>query len=407
MTEYSVGSMFAGVGGICLGFQMAFNNKSKYVLKWANEIDENACKIYELNFKHKLITGDINLVINPEKVKDVDFSNHTTGDSTCCLSSNCKKAKQNFYNFDYYSDKHKQIIEEPIDILTAGFPCQAFSIAGEKKGFNDSRGNLFLSIINLVKLLEIKFYKPRVIFLENVKNLKSHDEGRTYKVIKGKLEECGYKIKDCVINTKDFSQLPQNRERIYIIGFRDIEDYSRFSFDEIARTHRKEYSIDERKKQFSGIIDSKIKFESNAQYYYTKEKYPIYFDNIDEENKESKKTKINIEKEIKEEYQFYQIRRGQYIRKNKSNVCPTLTANMGMGGHNVPIIKVKDGIRRITPKEAYKLQGFPIDTDYFLANKEQDIQLSDCHLYKQAGNSVSVPVVELLANELLRVLDKE
>jgi DNA (cytosine-5)-methyltransferase 1 len=73
MTEYSVGSMFAGVGGICLGFQMAFNNKSKYVLKWANEIDENACKIYELNFKHKLITGDINLVINPEKVKDVDF----------------------------------------------------------------------------------------------------------------------------------------------------------------------------------------------------------------------------------------------------------------------------------------------------------------------------------------------
>lgn len=402
MTVYSVGSMFAGVGGICLGFQMASTNKAKYVLKWANDIDENACKTYGLNFKHELIIGDINFIINPKKLKDMKRNNED--EDISCSSCNSKNAKIDFYDFNYYLDKHKQITEEPIDILTAGFPCQAFSIAGEQKGFNDSRGNLFLSIIDLINLLDKKFYKPRVIFLENVKNLKAHDSGRTYKVIKDKLETCGYKIKDCVINTMYFSQLPQNRERIYIVGFRDIDDYNKFDFDKIVKTHKRQYNVEERRKQISEIIDKNIKYSTHPQYYYTKEKYPLYFNNSNEKDFESKKAKINIEKEINEYYQFYQIRRGQYVRKNKSNVCPTLTANMGMGGHNVPIIKVKDGIRRITPKEAFRLQGFPVDAGYFLNSKNPASQLSDCHLYKQAGNSVSVPVIQLLAEELLKVL---
>ncbi len=105
------------------------------------------------------------------------------------------------------------------------------------------------------------------------------------------------------------------------------------------------------------------------KYYYTKEKYPRYFISDKEVNDNQELYKINLDDQISEMYQFYQCRRGMYVRKNKSNVCPTLTANMGMGGHNVPLIKVNDGIRKLTPKETFKLQGFPIDDGYIFPLK--------------------------------------
>ena len=203
MKEYKVGSLFAGVGGICLGFQNAKSKDACYKLLWANEIDEYACATYRNNFQHKLLQGDIKLVLHPE------------------LAGN-EKQKQ------YYEGLHEIILKEPIDILNGGFPCQAFSIAGEQKGFEDERGNLFLNIIDLIKMLDEKFYKPRVLFLENVKNLQAHDNGRTYKVIKEKLEECGYKIFEKVLNTMEYSDLPQNRERIYIIGLANEKDIELF-----------------------------------------------------------------------------------------------------------------------------------------------------------------------------------
>lgn len=138
----TVGSLFSGVGGICLGFQQA-----GFELAWANEIDEHSCATYRENFNHNLIEGDINEVELPK---------------------------------------------EKIDVLTAGFPCQPFSIAGERKGFNDVRGNIFWSIINYIKSLE---YFPRVLFLENVKNIKSHDNGNTFRTIKEEVEKLGYIIK--------------------------------------------------------------------------------------------------------------------------------------------------------------------------------------------------------------------
>src|SRR5699024_4735950 len=195
-------------------------------------------------------------------------------------------------------------------------------------------------------------------------NLKSHDKGNTYKVIKSELEKLGYIIKEKVINTMDYSDLPQNRERIYIIGFLNEEDSQRFDLFERLDSLKNNKSPDERIEDIKRVIDYNITSEDYGKYYYTREKYPKYFLTDEEYNNipinERKAERVNLEEQINEMYQFYQIRRGMYVRKNKSGVCPTLTANMGTGGHNVPLIKVKDGIRKLTPEETFKLQGFPI-----------------------------------------------
>lgn len=384
MKEYKVGSLFAGVGGICLGFQNSKSKNSKYKLLWANEIDEYACETYRLNFKHTLLEGDIKKILHPEFINNKD-------------SMEYKK----------YLDLHEQILKEPIDVLNGGFPCQAFSIAGEQKGFEDERGNLFMNIIDLIEQLGKKHYKPRILFLENVKNLKSHDKGRTYQVIKSKLEESGYTIFEKVLNTMEYSNLPQNRERIYIIGFLNEEDANKFKLfdgDNILNLKKKSLKKD-RIEQIKSIIDYDLRKEGNEKYYYTKEKYPKYFMDDDEFSLSNRDTKINLNEQIDELYEFYQCRRGMYVRKNKSGVCPTLTANMGTGGHNVPLIKVKDGIRKLTPKETFKLQGFPVDNGYILPLTIKGRNYPDSQLYKQAGNAVSVPVIEMLANQILEVLD--
>ena len=377
---YTVGSMFAGVGGICLGFANAKNEKAEYQLLWANEIDEFACETYRTNFQHTLLEGDIKYVLHPEESD----------------------------NAEYYNKLHEKILEKPVDILNGGFPCQAFSIAGEQKGFDDERGNLFLNIVDLIEQLGKKFHKPRVLFLENVKNLQSHDKGKTYPVIKKKLEKCGYTIRECVLNTMDYSDLPQNRERIYIIGFLNDEkgskDSAKFKLFEELERYRKNKTAEDRQKDIKKILDFSV---SDKKYFYTKQKYPMYYLTEDEYNalEEKKDVRINLEEDINELYQFYQVRRGQYVRKNKSNVCPTLTANMGTGGHNVPLVLTPDNqIRKLTPAETFKLQGFPVGNGYKLPEKYKGKNYGDSHLYKQAGNAVSVPVITLIAEYILDIL---
>lgn len=367
---YNVGSLFAGVGGICLGFQNAKYKDKSYKLVFANEIDEYACETYRKNFNHTLIQGDINKLLKPE----------------ICTNEEEKK---------YYESKRHILFDNKIDVLNGGFPCQAFSIAGEQKGFEDERGNLFLSIVELINQMDKYSSKPRILFLENVKNLLSHDKGRTYEVIKSKLEECGYTIKEKVLNTMDYTDLPQNRERIYIIGFLNKTDADKFTFYDNIEKSKKIKSKNDREQDVKKVLDESINFVNNKQYYYTKEKYPNYF----------KEDGINLEKEITEHYQFYQCRRGMYVRKNKSDVCPTLTANMGTGGHNVPLILVKDGIRKLTPSETFKLQGFPIGKGYELPTTYKGKKYSDSQLYKQAGNAVSVDMITMIANEILKILD--
>jgi DNA (cytosine-5)-methyltransferase 1 len=413
MSEYKVGSLFAGVGGICLGFQNAKTEKSNYKLVWANEIDEFACTTYRNNFKHTLLEGDIKKVLHPELIdKEIEeakkeYENAVEEEKEKKLEILSKLKHDRDEQFERYSKLHEKILSEPIDVLNGGFPCQAFSIAGEQKGFEDERGNLFLNIVDLIEQLGEKFYKPRILFLENVKNLQAHDKGRTYKVIKAKLEECGYTIYEHVLNTMDYSNLPQNRERIYIIGFLNKEDAEKFNTfnPENLIGLKKIKSSEDRANDVKAIIDYTLTKENSEKYYYTREKYPHYFMTPEEFEKSDKNTRINLEEQVNEMYQFYQCRRGMYVRKNMSDVCPTLTANMGTGGHNVPLIKVADGVRKLTPAETFKLQGFPVGDGYVLPTTHKGKAYSDAQLYKQAGNAVSVPVITMLANEILKTIE--
>lgn len=315
--KYKVASMFAGIGGICLGFKRAGAE-----IVWANEIDKYACATYRENFGDGyLIEGDIH-DINVEDIPD-------------------------------------------FDILTSGFPCQAFSIAGYRKGFEDERGHLFFETLRI-----IEGKRPRAFLIENVKNLVSHDSGKTFRIIHDALKEAGYHIRYKVLNSMEYGNVPQNRERIYIVGFLNKEECDKFYFPEPIQLTK---TIDD--------IANKKNKKDDIFYY---DRSSRYYDMLSE-------AMVN-------EDSVYQLRR-VYVRENKSNVCPTLTANMGTGGHNVPLIKDKFGIRKFTPKECLMFQGFP--DDFKIPEK-----LSNAQLYKQAGNSVTVPVVERIAKNMISVMQE-
>ena len=257
------------------------------------------------------------------------------------------------YNFEV-EDDNSYIVQ---NIIVHN--CQPFSIAGEKKGFEDARSNVFWK---LCEIIENK--KPEILILENVKNLTSHDDGNTYKTIEKNLTKLGYHIKSSILDTSKITSIPQHRERIYIVCFLDKLKYDKFDFN------------------FDTIENKQIKLflEDNVdnKYYYTN-KLKVY-DEI----------KKGVKKHINENI-LYQYRR-YYVRENKSNCCPTLTANMGSGGHNVPLLLDDNGIRKLTPRECFNLQGFP--TGYKLPD------LSDSALYKLAGNSVTIPVIELIIKKI-------
>jgi len=299
------------VGGIELGFQQA-----GFTPVFANEIDKHASITYRANHSHSLSEGDISELPSSELPND-------------------------------------------LTVLAGGFPCQPFSVAGYRKGFEDDRGNVFRDIVRLMQDRQ-----PDVVFLENVKNLKGHDNGNTFKVINESLEASGYSVVAKVLNASEYGNIPQNRERIYIIGFKNPDANARFHWPEpIPLTT-----------QLSDLIDFKRKVD--PKFYYTDER--PFWDML-----ASGVTKTNT---------MYQWRR-QYVRENKSGVCPTLTANMGMGGHNVPLIKTRHGIRKLTPRECFNLMGF--DPKFRLP---EEVAISQ--LYKQAGNSVVVPVIERIARQI-------
>lgn len=309
-------SFFAGVGGIDKGFE---KNKLFKVV-YANEFDPYPVRTYELNSKLKVDCRDIREV-KAEEIPD-------------------------------------------FDALLAGFPCQAFSVAGYRKGFEDEkgRGTLFFELIRI-----IKDRKPEIVFLENVKNLVGHDGGNTFRVIREALEKNGYLVSPMVMNAMEYGNVPQNRERIYIVCFREEKVFRNFHFPlPIQLTRQLDGIID-----FNTVVDEK--------YYYTEGKYKgdIY---------------DKLVEAMDDDRAIYQWRR-KYVRKNKSGVVPTLTANQGEGGHNVCLIKTPNGIRKMTPHECFNAQGFPkkfkLPTD-----------MSDARLYKQAGNSVCVSVIERIADEI-------
>lgn len=314
--------LFAGTGAFSLAFHSSSNTNIKYQTIMANDYEKASQIIYNANFPStNFLLQDINTI---------DISNIPTH-----------------------------------DILCGGFPCQPFSIAGHQEGFNDERSNVFWKILEI-----LKNHKPSIIILENVKNLTRHDNKKTYETIKNNLEELGYNLTAKVLDTSRITNIPQHRERIYIIGFLDKDKYNKFSMD------------------FPSINVSKItefleKKEIDKKYYYTN-RYTIY-DIVNN----------GITKNINENV-LYQLRR-QYVRENKSNLCPTMRANMGGGGHNVPLLRDDIGIRKLTPRECFNLQGFPLE--YNLPNN-----LSDYALYKLSGNAVSVPVVKKIIEKITEVI---
>ena len=304
--------LFAGIGGVRLAFE-----KAGFHTVFANDFEPKCASTYDLNFFiPKLTIKDI---------KQVSF-----------------KELPNF------------------DLLLGGFPCQPFSVAGKRKGMDDERGTLFFEIANI-----LKERNPVGFFLENVKNLTGHNFGKTFKIILNRLDILGYDVKYAVLNSMEYGDIPQNRERVYIIGFKkETGLIKKFIFPQSLQL----------KTSIQDILESEV----SDKYYYNDK--PLF------EKLKSFPFKSNT---------IYQWRR-RYIRENKSGVCPTLTANMGTGGHNVPLVKDKKGIRKLTPRECARIQGFP-DT-FNLPN------IADSYLYKQIGNSVSVPVVYRIAKNMMTAL---
>ena len=308
----TVGSMFAGIGGIDLAFE---NAGCKTI--WANELDKHACKTYRLNFGDEyLVEGDIQNV----NTKDIP----------------------------------------KFDILCAGFPCQAFSSVGLLQGFEDPRGNLFFEVIRVVKEK-----KPRVVFLENVANLIKHDDGNTFKVIKGMLEELGYNVQFQIMNAKEYGNLPQQRNRIYIVAFMFKKNSMKFKYPEMIPLTRSAFDIyDKDKKEDKYYMDGHRMWDRMMEY-------------MTERNRVYRFTDWGLS-------------------RSREGICPTLLAAMGSRFERIPFFYDDYSVRLMTPRECARMQGFPETYKLPTENEKQ--------VYKQIGNSVAVPVVQRIAENIVKSL---
>lgn len=317
-TSFTFADLFAGVGGMRIAFEDAGGT---CVL--TSEIDANALKTYNLNFREPnghVFVADVNQI-----------------------------AKSDFPN------------DVKLDVLVAGFPCQPYSIAGLRKGLEDDRGGEIFT--SLLRILETA--KPRSFLLENVKGIRSHDGGQTFSYMLERLRSSGYHLRFETLNSVTHSNIPQNRERVFIVGFLEESQAEAFEFPQIV--------------PLTSVVSDLLETDVNPKYYYDS-RYSMF---------QELKAKVIRQDTV------YQWRR-QYVRENKAGVCPTLTANMGSGGHNVPLILDSKGIRKLTPRETARLQGFP--ENFSLP------PLSDSHLYHQFGNSVTVPLIRALADSIVRAL---
>ncbi len=308
--DYKIIDLFAGIGGTRLGFHFTGRTKSVF----SSEIDKFAIKTYQANFGDAPF-GDIT------KISEEDIPDH--------------------------------------DILVGGFPCQAFSQAGKKLGFEDTRGTLFFEIARI-----LKEKRPKAFLLENVRNLLSHDHGHTFEVIKSTLIDLGYDVNLLVYKAKDFG-VPQNRERIYIVGFDkdQVPNYSDFVKPTPPCTPTKVGDI----------------LESNVDAKYT------ISDTLWEGHQ---RRKIDNKKNGKG---F-----GYSLFNANSPYTNTISARYYKDGSEILIEQEGKNPRKLTPREAARLQGFP---DNYI------IPVSDTQAYKEFGNSVAVPVINAIATEIIKVLD--
>ena len=325
--------LFAGIGGIRKGFDRAFgkNIKTVFVSEW----DEYAQKTYKMNYQDKFdIAGDITKI------------------------------------------DEKEIPE--FDICLAGFPCQAFSLAGKRMGFDDDykgmcRGTLFLDVARICE-----YHKPKVIFCENVKGLVIHDRGRTFKVITKTFEKLGYRVFHKVLNSKNYG-VPQNRERIYIVAFRNDIFSDGFEFPETT----------DDTKVLADIIEEN---EVSVKYYLS----TTYLETLRRHKARHAARGNGFGYEIRDMQGIAGAIVCGGMGRERNLIVDKRLSNF------IPVTKIKgevnrEGIRKMTPREWARLQGFP---------DSYKLRLSDVNLYKQFGNSVTVPVIAAIASKIKEVLDQ-
>lgn len=309
MGKYTVVSLFSGAGGLDLGF-----HKAGFEIVWANDFDKYAVQTYKMNFKNEIIFGDIN---------NVDFNTIPSA-----------------------------------DVVIGGFPCQPFSMMGAELGFEDTRGTVFFTVANLIKQMIEKDKKPKVVVLENVRRLLTHDGGDTFKVIKHVLEyDLGYKVFYKVLNSSDYG-VPQTRNRIFIVCFDNKE--------------------------------IKFKFPKEITLNYTMQ--DLLEKNVDEKYFLSDRILKTILSNGTGNYKA----KSEIDLKIARPLCSTMHKMHRACQDNYVTDNGK--VRRLTPREAARLQGFPDD---FI------IPVSDTQAYRQFGNAVTVNVAECVAKSILEALDEK
>lgn len=285
---------------------------------------------------------------------------------TCVMSSEWDKFAQKTYEANFgempFGDICK-IDEKKVpkcNLILGGFPCQPFSNAGLKKGFEDTRGTMFFEIARI-----IKEKKPEILFLENVKGFKNHDKGNTFKTIAGILDELGYNLNAQILNAKDFG-VPQNRERFYMIALRrdKFGNDTFFKFPEPPKT----------KTRLGDILEKDVP-----------DKYTI-----------SDKLWAGHQRR-KKEHQAKGNGFGYCLFNEDSEYTSTISARYHKDGSEILIEQKGKNPRKLTPREAARLQGYPED---------YKIVVSDCQAYHQFGNAVAVPVIRALANALKPYLEQ-
>jgi DNA (cytosine-5)-methyltransferase 1 len=309
--------LFAGIGG----FHYALSSFGAECV-FASEWDKDASLVYQLNHKIKP-EGDIT------EIKNEDIPFH--------------------------------------DILCGGFPCQAFSISGKQGGFQDARGTLFFEIARIVE-----FHKPKILFLENVKNFYKHDNGRTFELVKKIIDELGYNLNFKILNTSNFG-LPQNRERIYLVAFRKDLGIKSFCFPEkFEISNLKDILIED---------DPEIKFinRTDVKIYKSIEQKNLLFPESLIYNRPIQIGKVN--KGGQGERIYHPI--GHSV---------TLSAYGGGPGAKTGLYFTDEGIRKLTPRECARVQGFP---DNFILHQNKNKS------YMQFGNSVSINVLQFILEKIV------
>ena len=310
-TQFKAGGLFCGIGGLCHGFE-----KAGFANLWGSDFDAEVAEAYRHNYsKSEFIHADI---------ANLDFNSLA-----------------------------------PVDVLHGGFPCQSFSQAGNRKGFDDPRGQLFLTMMDKIAAMESK---PKVLVFENSPYLRVGGKGSWFSQVIFKIRKAGYHFSSAntfEVDAREHGGSPQSRVRLFLIAYRkDLGSFNPFH----------DLKVESPVTEMSAMLD---RGDVDDPYYF-----------LDPENKYSRMIKKHASGP--KDPRVFQLRKS-IVRVQEPGVCPTLTANMGAGGHNVPFIFDRSEVRKLTERECLRLQSFPDNFSF-------PESLNRSARYRMIGNAVNVNV---------------